>query len=311
MPALRSPNSCAAPIIQSAHTPVQPVDPASMHERSRLHSPSHKMHLDSMLSNGHPWEYMLGSTSYTTSLNSLRRSGEIVSHLSPTRSSSMRLRTPARDLADSDGAGASSRLTTPAAFWKTGHCGGIDKVDADEASRPLSPLVWMPSGSDKFPVAWHHAQHLAEPLKPRCLTPSLRPSSAAILRRPDGSPLPSVRTRTPQPAPRVVLRDEASRRAVALRSASAQALADALSVAPRRSPGRSHHPQRLLPAGLQHSLWHTDGRRIERSDRTQEAARLTVPRVSGRTGFWGEFGPVAPTPRKLHSRKSKFRSFAF
>jgi hypothetical protein len=44
------------------------------------------------------------------------------------------------------------------------------------------PLVWQPSGSDFFPVAWHDSQQLREPLKSPKLVPCLRPKSAAVPR---------------------------------------------------------------------------------------------------------------------------------
>ena len=53
------------------------------------------------------------------------------------------------------------------------------------------PLVWQPSGSDRFPVAWHDSQQLREPLKSPKLVPCLRPKSAAVPRAqsPHQSPL--------------------------------------------------------------------------------------------------------------------------
>ena len=56
------------------------------------------------------------------------------------------------------------RPVTPGSFWKP----ASDRIDTSpDHNRPLSPLVWMPSGSELFPVAWNDSPALAEPLKPR------------------------------------------------------------------------------------------------------------------------------------------------
>jgi len=199
--ALRSPSACAAPIayraqIQNFRSPSgMPKDdgkfePKRLHPVQPLRDPTPDFPLSPLpikrpttsASSGQ-LEAMLDNIERNACVPPLMLRSQSRGSLtpsSPTRSSEMRVRAT-RAMANSSVNSAfdwplSPRPFTPGAWWKANH----EPFDIN-TSRSLSPLVWTPSGSKSFSVAWHDSPQLAEPLKPPSLIPSLRSKSAARL----------------------------------------------------------------------------------------------------------------------------------